>query len=650
VSLKILLADDSMTAQNMGKKILADGGYDVVTVSNGAAAVKKLAEFTPDLVIADVYMPGYNGLEICEKIKKAAATASVPVLLSVGKLEPFRPEEGQKVHADGIIIKPFEASDLLAVTAKLAERVGKAKPAAAPESPVAETAIAVEEAPADEPVAKIEDASAPAQDNSHVPAFGLDDVAEATAPSFDINAQQPEYVREFGLDPHDAPTTMFQVPRPSIESAPEPSFSAHVPEADAAEERTVVPATVNLAINEVSLPEPEVADDGAFEPSVATAEPHNSRAMAESTEDEFEAKLAAAMAAYEAPVAEPTDAVAEVEAEPAPESQAFEIAPTSGIMPASPAWGAPTADEWIAPTADAPVTPTANAWVAEEATVTEAEQHVSLEHEMRAFAAAAGTEAVVAYTHAPAGPMGDTSIDDEVAAIVEESKEQFFPSGSADAATLTNQVDATDEAGLLASEPVEEISVEHDFELPANEESVPEFVSEASPEPVVASPDDFAAIAEPASEDGLQTFSHDEHDADLVAPLPELITHDAPSDWSSASSFDVAPASEELTTAATEIAAPAHDHHAVLTDDDFVTPEAPFAHAAVDEVAADPTVHAPVVAAVDHAREELVEEIHAVAPALHESDIVNAVERVMERMKGSLVAEIAKELAAKLGK
>src|SRR5690242_3535754 len=110
-----------MTAQNMGKKILADAGYEVVAVSNGAAAVKKLAEFTPDIIIADVYMPGYNGLEICERVKKSPATAGVPVLLSVGKLEPFRPEEGLKVHADGIIIKPFEATDLLAVTAKLAE-------------------------------------------------------------------------------------------------------------------------------------------------------------------------------------------------------------------------------------------------------------------------------------------------------------------------------------------------------------------------------------------------------------------------------------------------------------------------------------------------------------------------------------------------
>ena len=122
MALRILLADDSMTAQNMGKKILIDAGFDVVTVSNGAAAVKKLAEFTPDIAILDVYMPGYTGLEVCERLKTAPATAHVPVLLSVGKMEPFRPEEGMKVKADGVIIKPFEATDLVTVVNKLAER------------------------------------------------------------------------------------------------------------------------------------------------------------------------------------------------------------------------------------------------------------------------------------------------------------------------------------------------------------------------------------------------------------------------------------------------------------------------------------------------------------------------------------------------
>lgn len=123
MSLKVLLADDSMTAQNMGKKILSDSGYEVTTVSNGAAAVKKIAEIKPDLVILDIYMPGYTGLEVCERVRASLDTANMPVLLTVGKMEPYRVEDGAKVRADGVIVKPFEATDLLAVVNKLAERV-----------------------------------------------------------------------------------------------------------------------------------------------------------------------------------------------------------------------------------------------------------------------------------------------------------------------------------------------------------------------------------------------------------------------------------------------------------------------------------------------------------------------------------------------
>jgi len=120
---KILLADDSVTAQNMGRKILADAGYEVIAVNNGSAALKKIAELKPDLVILDVYMPGYSGLEVCQRLKESQETARIPVLLTVGKLEPFKPEEAQRVRAEGYIVKPFEASELLSALSKLEDKV-----------------------------------------------------------------------------------------------------------------------------------------------------------------------------------------------------------------------------------------------------------------------------------------------------------------------------------------------------------------------------------------------------------------------------------------------------------------------------------------------------------------------------------------------
>jgi hypothetical protein len=60
-------------------------------------------------------------------VRASVATANIPVLLTVGKLEPYpRPEEANRVRADGVIVKPFEASDLLAIVKKFEERISLA--------------------------------------------------------------------------------------------------------------------------------------------------------------------------------------------------------------------------------------------------------------------------------------------------------------------------------------------------------------------------------------------------------------------------------------------------------------------------------------------------------------------------------------------
>ncbi len=120
---KILLADDSVTAQNMGRKILADAGYEVITVNNGSAALKRIGEQHPDVIVLDVYMPGYSGLEVCQRLKEVGDTARIPILLTVGKLEPFKPEEAKRVRADGFIVKPFEASELLSALTRLEDKI-----------------------------------------------------------------------------------------------------------------------------------------------------------------------------------------------------------------------------------------------------------------------------------------------------------------------------------------------------------------------------------------------------------------------------------------------------------------------------------------------------------------------------------------------
>jgi CheY-like chemotaxis protein len=167
LALKVLLADDSMTAQNMGKKILADAGFDVATVSNGAAAIKKVAEFKPNIVILDIYMPGYTGLEVCERIR--ATDTTMPVLLTVGKLEPFRQEDVDHVHADAVIVKPFEATDLINTVQKFVDQADLA----ASKAPV----------PPPPPVVAVPPPPPPAQLSEEDLAFLRGEVTEQVAPA-----------------------------------------------------------------------------------------------------------------------------------------------------------------------------------------------------------------------------------------------------------------------------------------------------------------------------------------------------------------------------------------------------------------------------------------------------------------------------------
>jgi DNA-binding response OmpR family regulator len=104
----ILLADDSPHAQRMGERILREEGFEVVSVTNGETALVRMFDVDPDLVIADAFLPGCNGFDLCRKIK--ASHRHVRVILTAGLLETFDEEEARRSGADAVLKKPFEAS------------------------------------------------------------------------------------------------------------------------------------------------------------------------------------------------------------------------------------------------------------------------------------------------------------------------------------------------------------------------------------------------------------------------------------------------------------------------------------------------------------------------------------------------------------
>ena len=124
---RVLLVDDSPHAQRMGERILAEEGYEVVTVSNAEAALIRLQDVDPDVIVADAVMPGRTGYDICQYIKMSPQHRHVGVILTAGVLETMDEEQAQRVEADALLRKPFEASALLASVRPLAERAQEAR-------------------------------------------------------------------------------------------------------------------------------------------------------------------------------------------------------------------------------------------------------------------------------------------------------------------------------------------------------------------------------------------------------------------------------------------------------------------------------------------------------------------------------------------
>jgi CheY-like chemotaxis protein len=129
---RVLLADDSPHAQRMGERILREEGYEVVIVSDGDTAMLRLLDANPDIIVADISMPGVSGYDLCAYVK--ANLPGAVVALTAGAMEPFDDDELKRVSPDATLKKPFESS-LLVELAGRAKVTTRAKAETAPKGP-----------------------------------------------------------------------------------------------------------------------------------------------------------------------------------------------------------------------------------------------------------------------------------------------------------------------------------------------------------------------------------------------------------------------------------------------------------------------------------------------------------------------------------
>jgi CheY-like chemotaxis protein len=268
MSKTLLLADDSVTIQKVVGLSFASEDVVLVTVSNGDDALSRARELRPDVVLADVVMPGKNGYEVCEAIKADPNLRHIPVLLLTGTFEAFDQERARRVGADGHVTKPFEAQALVHQVKELMARA--AQPAVAPDA----VGWAAPAGPAEDPFFDDDLAVATSFGSD---ALELDVEAAAGELEFATVAEEDDILGATDLaalppatPAHAEPVSEpFEAPLESFRGSP--VFSPERTESDLRSPRAVAPAPANvlpdddfdLGFDDVPYPTAAAASPGA---------------------------------------------------------------------------------------------------------------------------------------------------------------------------------------------------------------------------------------------------------------------------------------------------------------------------------------------------------------------------------------------------
>ena len=110
---KLLLAEDSLTMQKVFELAFEKSDISVVAVGDGDEAIIMAEKISPDLVIADVTLPGKDGFEVAAALTAEEATKKTPVLILSGAFSSLDDVKLKECGAKGVLLKPFEVSDLM---------------------------------------------------------------------------------------------------------------------------------------------------------------------------------------------------------------------------------------------------------------------------------------------------------------------------------------------------------------------------------------------------------------------------------------------------------------------------------------------------------------------------------------------------------
>jgi two-component system phosphate regulon response regulator PhoB len=125
---KILVVDDEEDILELVRYNLAKEGYDITCVISGEEAITRAKSDPPDLILLDLMLPGVDGFEVCQRLKRDDETARVPIVMLTAKGEDSDIVAGLELGADDYITKPFSPKVLTARIRAILRRRKKSEP------------------------------------------------------------------------------------------------------------------------------------------------------------------------------------------------------------------------------------------------------------------------------------------------------------------------------------------------------------------------------------------------------------------------------------------------------------------------------------------------------------------------------------------
>ena len=119
---KILIVDDEPEAVELIEFNVKQAGFDVLTASDGAEALKKVRSAIPNLIVLDLMLPEVDGLEVCKMLRRDPATSAIPIVMVTAKAAEIDRILGLELGADDYVTKPFSPRELVLRIKKVLQR------------------------------------------------------------------------------------------------------------------------------------------------------------------------------------------------------------------------------------------------------------------------------------------------------------------------------------------------------------------------------------------------------------------------------------------------------------------------------------------------------------------------------------------------